>query len=276
MSFWKRLESRFARWAIPNLTAVIISGQVLLYLLVQARGPAALAKIDLEPAMVLQGEVWRLVTFAFIPPQTNLLFAFIYWMLFYRFGSTLEVQWGTVRYNVFLLIGLIANIIAVFIAWSSGVVVPATNAFLYSTVFLAFARLYPHFIIQVFFILPVEIKWLALLMWIGLGYGLVIGSWMSRLLIIASVVNYLIFFGREHWRDVYHGHRRRSFQRRATQTSGPLHRCRVCGLDSDSSPKTSFRYCSKCAGQCCYCPEHIHNHEHVVELEDSREPSRQA
>jgi ribosomal protein L37AE/L43A len=81
---------------------------------------------------------------------------------------------------------------------------------------------------------------------------------------LASIANYLAFFGREHFREVKQGQRRRSFQAKIEKTAKALHTCRVCGLDSESSPKTAFRYCSKCAGQCCYCPEHIQNHEHVL------------
>lgn len=219
--------------------------------------------------MVLRGEIWRLFTFAFVPPQIELIWAFFYFYLFYLYGTTLENEWGTVRYNLFLLIGLIANVIAAFVAWNFGALDNASNTFLYSTVFLAFARLFPNFILNIFFILPIQIKWLALLMWLGLGYGLITGDWMQRLLIVASVFNYLIFFGRDHWRDLKQSQRRRSYQARTEKAAKPpVHTCRICGLDSNTSPKTSFRYCSKCNGQCCYCPEHIRDHEHVVEVEN--------
>ena len=269
MSFRNKLESRLRRWAIPNPTAFIIAGQVVLYLLQTARqagqlGGDPFAKIYLDPGLVLQGEVWRLITFAFVPPQTTLIWAIFGWLMFYFFGTTLENTWGTFRYNLFLLIGLIANIAAAFVAWSMGALTVADNAFLYGTVFLAFARLFPDFVINVFFILPVRIKWLALLTWIAYAYGFVTGTWMGRLLILASVANYFVFFGREHIRDFKQANRRRSFQARAAKVGKAVHTCLVCGIDSDTSPKTAFRYCSKCAGQRCYCPEHIQNHEHVT------------
>ncbi len=271
MSLIKRLESRFGRWAIPNLTAVIIAGQVLLYLLqrigaAQNGGIDALAKIYLVPSLVIQGEVWRLLTFAFVPPATNLLFAAFGWWLFYRFGTTLEQHWGTVRYNTFLWLGYFANVGATFFAWMLGADVVASNVFLYMTVFLAFARLVPNFVLHIYFVLPIQIRWLALIAWIGYGYGLIVGDWMARMLILASVTNYLVFFGREHWLDLKQGQRRRTFDARARESAKRVtHQCLVCELNSETSPKTSFRYCSKCDGQCCYCPEHIQDHEHVVE-----------
>ena len=285
MSILKRLESRFGRWAIPNLTSIIIAGQVLLYFgrLVgagRAGGGDPLTMMYLMPSKVLEGEVWRLLSFAFVPPSTNALFAVIGWMIFYLFGTTLENQWGTVRYNTYLWLGYFANVGAAFVAWGLGADIPASNAFLYGTVFLAFARLFPNFVIHAFFVLPIQIKWLALLMWIGYGVGLVRGDGMTRMLIVASVLNYLVFFGRDHWLDLKRASRRRAFQAKTQRAEKSVrHQCRVCGLDSNTSPKTLFRYCSKCDGQCCYCPEHIQDHEHVVgepqesQLADSRHGS---
>jgi len=261
-----RLESRFGRWAIPNVTVIIIAGQVLLYFLqiTRAGQGGELAKIHLLPSAVLQGEVWRLFTFLFTPPETRSLFVLFYWILMYMFGSGLEKQWGAFRYNIFLLLGYLSSIAATFIAYALGYDIIASNGFLYGTVFLAFARLFPDFTINVYFILPIKIKWLALLMWIGYGYTFLKGDWMGRMLIFASVLNYLLFFGKEHLRDWKQGNRRRSFQAKAKSAAKVIqHQCLVCDLNNENSPKTLFRYCSKCEGQCCYCPEHIQNHEHV-------------
>jgi len=266
MSLLPRLESRFGRWAIPNVTVIIIAGQVLLYFLqvMRAGQGGELAKIYLLPSAVLQGEVWRLFTFLFAPPATRSIFVIFYWILMYLFGNGLEQQWGTFRYNIFLLIGYLASVAAAFIAYAFGYDAIANNGFLYGTVFLAFARLFPDFTINIYFILPIKIKWLALLMWIGYGYGFIKGDWMGRMLIVASILNYLLFFGREHVRDWRQGHRRREYQSKVKATSKSIqHQCEVCDLNSETSPRTLFRYCSKCDGQCCYCPEHIRNHEHV-------------
>ncbi|MEM9657969.1 MAG: hypothetical protein AAF961_06360, partial [Planctomycetota bacterium] len=144
----------------------------------------------------------------------------------------------------------------------------ASNFYLYGMLMLAFARIFPDFTLNVLFVLPIRIKWLALIQWIVYGYtfltGLFDGNWMKVLLVVASVANYLVFFGREHWQALKYGHRRRAFQAKAQKSAAkPRHVCRVCGLDSDRSPKTLFRYCSKCAGQACYCPDHIRDHDHV-------------
>jgi hypothetical protein len=276
MSVLSRLESKFGRFAVPNLTLILIVGQVFLYIARHFAPGAAeedvLEKVRLLPAAVLEGQVWRVATFLFDPPITNPLFAFFFWYMFYFMGTTLEANWGTFRYNVFLLVGYVACVASAFgtfytakAAGDAGIVEwPANNGFLYGTVFLAFARLYPDFVLYIMFVLPVKIKWLALLQWILYGLTFLTGGWMIRGMIVASVANYFLFFGRDIWQGAKHGHRRMQHQSRTLKGTGRLvHKCAICGLSSDTSPQTQFRYCSKCDGERCYCPEHLQSHEHV-------------
>ena len=260
------LEARFGRYAVPNVTIALILGQVLMLMVELARGRAVLGRIQLVPALVLEGEVWRLITFLFNPPGGVLIFAIIFWLLFYTFGTTLEVQWGTFRYNVYLFIGYLAAVAVAFLTPSAA----APNYFLYGSVFLAFAWLYPDYVLHLFFILPIKIKWLALLMWLGYGLTLLTGTWTERLQVIAATTNFLLFFGGEIIQRGKQAQRKRSFESRAgTNRQRLIHRCRVCGLTSDDDPKMSFRYCSKCDGQMCYCVDHIRDHEHVATAEES-------
>lgn len=270
MSFLQKIENKMGRWAIPNLTVFIIAGQVLLYFMITMRpeqgfGENPLSKVILLPSAVIKGEVWRLITFVFVPPPSRSLFIIFYWMLMYLFGTSLEQHWGAARYNLYLLIGYLASVAAVFIAWSLGSNLVAENSFLYGTLFLAYARVNPNFVIHLFFVLPIQIKWLALLFGLGYGYSFITGTGMARMLVVASILNYLLFFGRDHWREFKSGNRRRSHQASAKAAQKQiLHQCLACDLNSENAPKTLFRYCSKCDGQCCYCPEHIQNHEHVT------------
>jgi hypothetical protein len=276
MSLINRLERRLGWLAIPNLTVILLAGQAALYIASLAPEGVSIERVLLDPAKVMQGEVWRLVTFLFAPPGDRTILVIFYFTLMYLFGTTLEHHWGTFRFNVFLFVGYLANVAAAFIAWGAFKSSPelaqlvgmrmgaASNVYLYSSLFLAFARLFPDFILNILGILPIRIKWLALIMWLGYAYQLLTGNWMDRMLVLATVLNYLLFFGRDHWREFRYAHRRHTFQSKAKKaTSAPKHACRVCGLSSDESPKTLFRYCSKCAGQVCYCPEHIRDHEHV-------------
>jgi hypothetical protein len=271
MKLLSRLERKLSRFAIPNLTVILIIGQVFMYLAHQLNAPNGvdvLDKIRFYPGLVLAGDFWRVITFLFDPPTPNLIFAFFFWYLFYLMGSTLEANWGAFRYNVFLLIGYLASLAMAFAVHFSvgGLGIPANNGFLYGTIFLAFARLYPDFVLYIFFVLPVKIKWLALLQWIGYGFGFIVAdNWMARGMIAASVLNFLLFFGRDIWQDVKQGHRRMRHQAGTLRSQHRLvHKCAVCGLTSDDAPQAQFRYCSKCDGDLCYCADHLRNHEHVV------------
>jgi hypothetical protein len=194
------------------------------------------------------------------------LFAFFFWYLFYLMGTTLEINWGTFRYNIFLLIGYLASVASAFAAYyATGINFPANNGFLYGTVFLAFARLYPDFVMYIFFVLPVKIKWLALLQWIMYGITFLSGPWMIKAMVAASVANYFIFFGSDIWQSMKHGRRR--MQHHARTLKAPtriVHQCAVCGLTREKAPQMQFRYCSKCDGERCYCMDHLQNHEHVT------------
>lgn len=258
-----KLERRFGRFAIPNLTVILIAGQVVAYLAAQANRDS-LRRIVLIPEEVLNGQVYRLLTFMFLPPGSMLLFAFFFWYLFYLMGTSLEYYWGTFRYNVFLVIGYLATVAASFLTPSEF----ATNIFLQSTVFLAFAWLNPRFELRLFFILPVQIRWLALLMWIGYGIGFFQGTWTIRLQILASVLNFFLFFGRDIYYRIKTGRRQmaRKAQQFAATRNDPdyFHICAVCGLTDKEDPNMDFRYCSQCSGNEAYCTEHLKNHEHTV------------
>ena len=262
MKILGKLERRFGRYAVPHVTVSLIFCQVLVFI-VHFTNPKIeiLNKVALIPNSVLQGEVWRLVSFLFQPPLTHPILAFFFWYLFYLMGTALEHTWGTFRYNVYLLIGYLATV-------GVSLITPAEAAsvgFLQGSVFLAFAYLYPNFTIMLFFLLPVKIKWLALLTWIGYGWVLLFAPPSAKLLVAASICNFVLFFGGDIWLRVKSGRRRMKDQaERIKARDKPRHRCRICGLTEKMDPKMSFRYCSKCEGSCCYCSEHLRNHEHVV------------
>jgi hypothetical protein len=231
-------------------------------------GGDLIERIQLLPDKVLEGEVWRLVTYLVSPPSTNIIFALIFWNLFFVMGTTLEAVWGPFRFNVYMLIGYLASLAFTFGAYFAigdiGFSMSASNWFLEGAVFLAFARLYPDFTVLIYFVLPVKIRWLALIYWGIFGLTMIVGPWMVRAMALSSVASYLVFFGKDVWQDVKYGQRRMRFQSRALR--GPqklVHSCRVCGITSEQATQMQFRYCSKCYGEACYCQDHLRDHEHV-------------
>lgn len=257
MGLLDNLERKLRRYAIPNVTLYLIIGQVLFFVF-EMSGRFILDRIVLIPDFVIRGEWWRLITFLFIPPSTSPIFIFFAWYIFYLMGSALEGHWGAFRYNVFLLVGYVITVAVSFLM----PFYPVTNLFIGGSVFLAFAFLYPDFQLYIFFILPVKIKWLALLTWIAYVYKLLVGTGSTRLLVLASISNFLLFFGKDIYWRMKTGKRRMAEQaRQFTGIKEAFHTCTICGKTDISHPQMEFRYCSDCGGL-GYCMEHIFNHEH--------------
>ncbi len=257
MSFLDKLDRKFRGVGIPNITLYIVVGQAFFYLAAYS-GHLDVTRMLMIPSLVMQGEWWRMIAFIFIPPSSNILFVFFVLYFFFMMGNALEGHWGTFRDNVFLLLGYLITIAVSFLVPNSA----ATNVFLGASIFLAFAHLYPEFTIYIFFVLPVKIKWLALLTWAGYALSLITGGWHTRIFILASIANYLIFFGDDIWWRMKSG--RRKMAEEARTISGKreaFHRCEVCGKTDISDPQMDFRYCAECGGL-GYCMDHIKNHEH--------------
>ncbi|HSE40549.1 MAG TPA: rhomboid family intramembrane serine protease [Acidobacteriota bacterium] len=266
MKLLNRIERRLGEdWGIPNLTIILIILQVIVYVLSFANKDILIG-FYLIPELVLQGQIWRLISFLAVPPITNPIFAFFFWYMFYLMGTALENHWGTFRYNVYFFIGYIATVAVSFLIPG----IPSSNGFLQASVFLAFAYLYPDFQILIFFLFPVKIKWLALLTWIGYLYTLIfVKEMLPKLLVVASIMNFLVFFASDIVQRIKTGKRQMEFQakrqvERARQQQ-PFHRCIVCGITDQTNPEMDFRYCPQCKDTPGYCSEHLPNHEHRTE-----------
>lgn len=269
MGLFNRFERALGRFAIPQLALYLIGGQVMFL------GFALLGRFDLErillvPALILQGEFWRLFTFAFVPPVSGQLtmvgavFLAISWYFFHMISQALENYWGLFRFNLFFLLGWALTVAVSFLTPDQ-----ATGySFFAVSVFLAFAFLNPDFELYLFFILPVKIKWFALVMWLGFAYVLVVGGWNARLAVLAATGNFLAFFARDIVQRMRTGrqHMQQQVRRSAFRADedGPRHRCVVCGKTDLTDRHMDFRYCSKCGNDECYCADHIFNHVHTA------------
>jgi hypothetical protein len=259
MNLLTRIERSLGRFAIPNLTLYLVGGQALALILALTK-PEFLFAILLIPAAVLEGEWWRVLTFVFTPPSTNPIFAAFALYFLYFMGSALEQRWGTFRYNAYVIVGYVMTIATAF-AFSLGY---ASNAYITGSIFLAFAYLFPDYQIYLFFVLPVKVKWLALATWLLYAYEFITGDWSARLLVVAAVANFLLFFGRDIAARVRYGHRRMKLQAGAiARADQPRHTCTVCGVTDKTDPTMDFRYCSKCEPPVAYCEAHLRTHEHV-------------
>lgn len=254
----KKLERKLGRFAIPNLTLFLVGGQAATYVLTYAK-PEFAAALALVPEAVLRGEVWRLVSFLFYPPDAHPVFIIFALYFIYMFGKALEEHWGEFRFNVFIFVGWILSVGAAFAVPGA----MATNVYLMGSLLFAFAYLNPDFSILLFFILPIRIKWIALLTGVGFLYTLATGGWQERALVVAGVANFFLFFGPDMWLRMRGANRRRAKREERRKEAGTaLHQCAVCGITDIEDPNMQFRYCSQCGGKRGYCMDHIRDHEH--------------
>ncbi|MEG0751325.1 MAG: hypothetical protein RR998_01490 [Oscillospiraceae bacterium] len=190
MKFLYPLERKLGKYAVRNLMLIITVGQLAVFV-ISFLFPSLnlIGWMSLSRAAVLQGQIWRLVTFILIPPNTSILFILISLYFYYMIGGALENEWGAFMFNVYYFIGIIGAIAAAFI---TGV---GDNYYLNMSLFLAFAILYPDFEVLLFYILPIKMKYLAILDAALFLISFIRGPWSARAAIIASLVNLIIFFG---------------------------------------------------------------------------------
>lgn len=190
MMWRNKLEKRLGWLRIPNLMNLIVGGMALVWLcdlLLPALRLSGL--ISLNMAQVARGQIWRLLTFVFVPPSGSVLTLalglYFYWMI----GSALEGRWGAGRFTRYYAVGMLGAALAACITGYG------SNAFLNLSMFFAFAALWPDFQVMLFFILPVKIKYLALLDAALYVWQLIVGGWPTRLAIVFSLLNLILFMG---------------------------------------------------------------------------------
>ena len=280
-----KMERRFGRYAIRNLTMYLLAGYAIGYLL-SFTMPQLLNYFTLEPALILKGQVWRLLSWVIIPPNDNIIFVIFMMLLYYSLGNTLESYWGAFRYNVYIFSGILFTVIGAFIV--NGLIGGITGfGSLYSTyyinmsIFLACASIMPDYQLLLYGIIPIKMKWMAIVYAALVVYDIVRyfmgGAWFMALPIIASLLNFIIFFlgtrnlNRYNPKEI---HRRNQFKRAMGESktvpfpggskSGEVtkHKCAVCGRTEKDDPNLEFRFCSKCNGNYEYCQDHLYTHIH--------------
>jgi len=270
-----RLERKLGRYAVRNLTMYLmicyVVGFVLSYMM-----PEILNYFTLEIGLILQGQIWRLVSWVIIPPQTNLIFMLFMLLLYYSLGTTLERTWGAFRYNVYIFSGMIFTIIGAVIVYllTGGIIgigALFSTYYINLSIFLACAALMPNLQLYLYGLIPVKMKWLAYLDVALLAIDMVRGGLIVRIIILASLLNFIIFFFCNRNMQPYRPKevaRKKKFHREIQRPvkryeGGARHKCAVCGRTEQDDPNLEFRYCSKCKGNYEYCQDHLFTHEHV-------------
>lgn len=262
MDWLDKLERKFGKYAIKNLMYYIVFLNFATYMIIAFDKSNTIgSKLLLVPNLVLKGEIWRLITFIFVPNVASPFWFIISLYFYYLAGRGLEQEWGSFKFNMYYLFGILATIISSFISGGT-----ATASYINLSLFLAFARVYPDYEILLFFILPIKVKYIGYFNWVFIVYSVIMEPNLSyKIAAIVAIINYFVFFGKDILKNTVN--RGKVYQkRREFESSIPykdsIHRCSVCGITEKDDANMEFRYCSKCNGDYEYCMKHLNNHEH--------------
>ncbi|MCL2376214.1 MAG: hypothetical protein FWC76_02340 [Defluviitaleaceae bacterium] len=206
-NFLTKLQRKFGRFAIKSLMMYIVGTMGLIFAVEFIMNINLVGMFAFDVNAIMQGEVWRVITFIFIPPGASIIFIFFALYLYWIIGSALEAQWGAFKFNIFYLCGMLGTIAAGLITGF------ATNFYLNLSLFLAFAILYPNFEIRLFFILPIKMKWMALVNVVFFAFSLVINTWPVRAALLVSIINIFLFFGKDFINIIKNKHRKAQWKR---------------------------------------------------------------
>lgn len=264
--------------AIPGLMRYIVGANAVLFVLSLFAGSGTLNFLALDAASVLRGEIWRILTYVLLPSGSG-IFLLISLMFYFWLGETLERMWGSAKFTFYYFSGVLLTAAGAILAYLvDGVSFPIQGAgYVNMAMFFAYALSFPDAVVNLYFIIPIKMKWLAILDAVYFAAGVFqyarLGLWGMALMPIIAILNFFIFFSPDFHRradQIKFRTRPQAVQfRRAVKEQqrqkGYNHKCSVCGRTDTDYPNLQFRYCSKCAGYHCFCEDHIFNHTHFTE-----------
>ncbi|MCR5650519.1 MAG: hypothetical protein K6F86_05000 [Lachnospiraceae bacterium] len=302
-AFLNRIERKFGRYSVPQLTKFIILTYIIGYLLYFTEALThvkVLSLIYLSPRLIISGgQVWRIFTWIFMPPTRPDIFTVIMLFFYYRIGTALEQTWGDFRYNLYIFSGLFFMLAGAFVLYFFGINVDGmfTTYYITMSIFLAFAACYPDMQVLLYFLIPLKIKYLAFLDVGLIAVNAIYATVPERLAIVFSLLNFVIFFfTTRNYKSISPAERARKNNFRRAMEQGPYHteskggpgffsetkqsvnynagetmkkgqiskhKCAICGRTEIDHPELEFRFCSKCEGNYEYCNDHLFTHKHI-------------
>ena len=288
----KNLRRNFNRFCyqnrdkgIPNLMMYLSLGCALVYLMTQfTQNPILYELLIFDREAILHGQIWRLFTYPLTFFNSNLLLMAVSLFCYYSLGRAMEIIWGTLKFNLFYLCGVL--MMDVYCMLFGG---RADVTYLNLSLFLSYATMYPESQFLLFFIIPVRAWIFAMFDLVLVLFSLLTDPFPYNFFSVISLANYFLFFGKDvlnvlpmAWRanarrlakkaKPQKGDRPKvvpfptagSYEATTAKVQAPYtHRCTVCGRTDVSDPQLEFRYCSRCKGYHCYCEDHISNHTHI-------------
>lgn len=259
MTLFDRLESKFGWLSFPGFLRYYAMMHGMVYLL-QIFRPDIGELLEFDRARILGGEVWRMVTFLFASSgfagigMLGILFFFFMVMIAFMMNEALEGAWGVFKTSLFHFCGIAGLILGNF--FFPGIM-PGSGFLIYGTSFFAFATLYPKHEFLMFFVIPVQVRFLAM---IQAGFMLLgaISAWQLIPFYLLGCANYLLWSGipalRGTAKVMESAKRRKRFEAAKEPADQAFHRCVKCHRTELSDPNLEFRV-GKDGME--YCIEHL-------------------
>ncbi len=276
-NFEKRVDRflwKHPNFGIHNLMLYVVIGNAVIYLLSLMDSSGTLSYYLVFSAnRVLKGEIWRLITFVFVPRTSSIIGMLLLLYFEYFIGRLLEQAWGKGKFSVYYLLGMAFTILyGLIVRLLTGSDVMLDAVYLNLSMFFVFATLWPENRVLLFFIIPIKVTWLAYAEAVLFLISMIRGG---TLLPLIGILNYFLFCGDQlisriqPWLRRVFGkgaeYRRASRQAQRDAKSLPyIYKCAVCGRTDAEYPELEFRYCSKCVGYHCFCQDHINSHVHFT------------
>lgn len=302
LKFLYKLESKYGKYAIKNLSLWIVIVFALSYFLAFLLPDVYVMLIFSPYEIFVEHQFWRIFTWIFTMPGEFGVFTLVMLFFYYSIGTSIEMSIGTFMYNLYIFGGMLFTTIGITVASAiyyvtindplhfslfidGGIAGSFLTYFMTISIFLGFALVHSDSFVMLYFLIPVKTTWLAFADVIWLMYYFVkLNNIICRVAIVASVLNAAVFYyiSRKYSsrrRPVSAYIKRKSSNRdkdRKREQAGKAtveritipegvtrHKCAICGRTEKDDDMLEFRFCSKCKGNYEYCSEHLFTHEHV-------------
>ncbi|MED5585925.1 MAG: hypothetical protein VYB61_06180 [Verrucomicrobiota bacterium] len=276
MSLLDRLERKIGWIAMPGIVRFIMAMQLLVFILAIIQMPSEVevnagaspfpplvGALMLDGEKILGGEVWRLVSFIFVPPTLSsfiiMIFAFFFTMFL---GNMMESIWGSFRLTLYVFGGMLGMVAGEFICPGFGTYLILGNGghlLFMSSLLFACAVYNPHYTAMLFALIPVKLYWLAFF-----NAGIIILElfqypFLLALAIVLGLTNFLVVFlpglkAAVKMRTEV-ALRRRKFEEASAPVMEAVHLCASCGKTEKDDDELVFRVADDGEEYCVECRE---------------------
>ena len=286
MNLLAKWDRKYGKYAIKNIMLYLIIGYAIMWGITNFAPTIFYGFLNPDMELVFKGQIWRLITIVFLPPDYNniVLFAINLYFLYF-IGQLMENMWGTFALNLFFFIGIGLHIVGAVVLYLLVGINVGAMPYMYGSYYLTMALFVlvgmsaPDVRVLLMFIIPLKMKWLA-----AFTFGVLVGTVVFTIMLFtgnldvlmmqglanigiiplpvyaASALFSIITFGIMYVLMRGYGsvskkqkNRKKDFENK-TKASNVIkvHKCAICGRTDKDDASLQFRYCSKCK-YCLWC-----------------------